>query len=299
MDQAFAMRVFVQVVEEGSFSKAARRVGITQSSASRYISNLESELGVQLLQRSTRKLNLSEAGQIYYERSRQIIADIDEAHLTLKQMSTTPSGLLRVTAPAAFGLRHIAPLLGEFHKQYPKVNIGLSLNDGIEDFIGGGFDLAIRFGALSDSSLIARQLVMSHSTVCAHSDYLDARGTPKTPDDLASHNCLTFRTRPGENIWQFEAKKKAWSVGVSGSLYSDNADALLRGALSGLGIVQLPNWMVGVEIENKRLVPLLENYQLMPATAPIHAVFAHRQHLALKIRVFMEFLNERYKNQNW
>lgn len=299
MDQAFAMRVFIKVVEEGSFSKAAPHVGITQSSASRYISALEDELGVQLIQRSTRKLNLSEAGQIYYESARQIIDDIDTAHLAVKQMNKTPSGLLRVTAPAAFGLRYIAPLLGEFHLQYPTVRIGLSLSDGIEDIIGSGFDLAIRFGALSDSNLVANRLAVSHSLICASASYLEKAGTPRLPTDLEKHNCLTFRTTPGHNTWQFAAQSENQLISVSGSLYSGNADALLKAAISGLGIVQLPIWMLAEEVENGNLVPILSDFELIPGTTPIHAVFAHKQYLAAKIRVFIEFLKENYKDYRW
>lgn len=299
MDQTFAMRVFLKVVEEGSFSKAAERMGITQSSASRNISALEQELDVQLLQRSTRKLNLSEAGRIYFERAGQIIADLDDAHLALKHMNSTPSGLLRVAAPAAFGLRQIAPLLGEFHAQYPEVKIGLSLNDGVEDFLGGGFDLAIRFGKLSDSALIASQLATSHSVICASPAYLKRAGEPQNPDELEEHNCLTFRTSPGHNSWNFEAQGKTKSVPVSGSLYADNADALLQAAISGLGVIQLPVWMVASEIKKGSLEPVLTGFDLLPKTSPIHAVFAHREHLAAKIRVFIGFLKDNFKTNSW
>lgn len=299
MDIAFAMRVFVQVVDEGSFSKAAPRVGITQSSASRYISALEAELGVQLLQRSTRKLNLTEAGQIYYERSLQIIHDMEEANLAVRRLNAVPSGILRVTAPATFGRCHIAPYLAEFYELYPEIIIGLSLSDSVDDVIGAGFDLAIRFGNLKDTSLIARRLASSRSIVCAHPDYLKRNNTPQIPSDLANHNCLTFRTTPGANIWHFERDGKALSVDASGSLYADNGDTLQAAAAAALGIVQLPSWVVAPEIENGNLVPILQDFNLIPNSIPIHAVFAHKLHLAPKVTVFIEFLKDRFKKHNW
>lgn len=299
MDQSFAMRLFMHVVEEGSFSKAGPRVGITQSSVSRGISALEKQLGVQLIQRSTRKLNLTEAGKIYYERVRQIIADMDDANLAVRRLSATPSGHLRVTAPAAFGRCYIAPYLNEFYTLYPQIKIGLSLNDNIDDVIGAGFDLAIRFGNLDDSSLIAKRLASSHSIVCAHPDYLERTGTPKTPEDLIHHNCLTYRMTPGHNIWHFEHDGKSHSVQASGSLYADTGDALLAAATSALGIIQLPSWVVAQGINNGTLVPILQEYELIPKTTPIHAVFAHKSLLATKVTVFIEFLKSRFKDYNW
>ena len=299
MDQSLAMRLFVKVVEEGSFSKAGPRLGITQSSASRNIAALEERLGTQLIQRSTRKHNLTEAGQIYYERARQIIADIDDAHIAVGQMNDEPSGVLRITTAASFGRRHIAPLLGEFKSRYPMIKVGLSLNDSIEDVIGAGYDVAIRFGKLNNSSLIAKHLAACRSIICAHPDYLKEAGTPQRPGDLENHNCLTFRDMPGHNIWHFERRRKSYSVSVSGSLYSDNSDALLSAAVSKLGIVYLPSWMVSSDIQRKKLVPILQDYDLMPKTIPMHAVFAPNRHLAPKIRVFLDFIKSEFDTQIW
>lgn len=299
MDQAFAMRVFVQVVDEGSFSKAAPGVGITQSSASRYISALEAELGVQLLHRSTRKLNLTEAGQIYYERSLQIINDMDEANLAVRRLNAVPSGILRVTAPSDFGRSYIAPYLAEFYELYPEIIIGLSLSDSVDDVIGAGFDLAIRFGNLKDTSLIAKRLASSRSIVCAHPAYLKRYNTPQAPNDLATHNCLTYRTTHGTNIWHFERDGKSFAAEASGSLYADSGSTLRAAAVAGLGIIQLPSWVVAPEIESGNLVPILQDYDLIPNSSPIHAVFAHKLHLAPKVTVFMEFLKDRFKKLNW
>jgi DNA-binding transcriptional LysR family regulator len=299
MDQSFAMRLFVRVVEEESFSKAGSRMGIAQSSASRYVAALETELGTQLLQRSTRKLNLTEAGRIYYERARRIVVDIDDVYLAVRRLSDDPSGVLRVATPASFGRRHIAPLLAEFYARYPKIKIGLSLSDSIQDVIGEGFDLAIRFGKLVDSSLIAKRLTACRSVVCAHPEYIKETGAPREPDDLERHNCLTFRALPGQNIWHFERKGEVFSVSASGSLYADSGDALLAAAVSRLGIVHLPSWVVAADIEGGRLVPLLEDYTVMPKATPIHAVFAHNRHLAPKVRVFVDFLNEKFADRNW
>ena len=299
MDQSLAMRLFVKVVEEGSFSKAGPHLGITQSTASRNIAALEEKLGTQLIRRSTRRLNLTEAGEIYYKRARQIIADIDDAHVAVGRLNDEPGGVLRITTAASFGRRHIAPLLGDFHARYPAVKVGLSLNDSIEDVIGAGFDLAIRFGALDDSSLIAKRLATCRSIVCAHPDYLETAGIPTRPTDLEAHNCLTFRVMPGHNIWHFEQNGRPHSVSVSGSLFSDNSDALLSAAVSGLGIVLLPSWMVSEDIERGTLVPILSEYDLMPRTTPMHAVFASNRHMAPKLRVFLDYLEEEFERQTW
>jgi len=188
MDHELALRLFVRVVEDNSFSKGGARLGVPQSSASRMISRLETRLGARLLQRSTRRLTLTEAGQIYYERACRIVVELDDAAQAIQDISAAPSGLLRIMAPAAFGVRFIAPALQEFHALYPEITIGLSLSDSVEDMIGLGYDLAIRLGELKDSGLIARRLAASTSLICAAPAYLQARGAPTSVDDLADHN---------------------------------------------------------------------------------------------------------------
>jgi len=217
MDNELALRLFVSVVEENSFSQGGNRLGVPQSSASRMITKLEERLGARLLQRSTRKLTLTEAGQIYYERASRIVTELNEAAEAIRDVSGTPAGLLRVTAPASFGRLYVAPMLPEFRKVYPDISIGLSLSDSIEDVIGLGYNVAIRFGKLSDSGLVATRLVGSTSVVCASPAYLDAHGAPKTVDDLKRHNCLQFRTNPGSNTWRFLKGEEEHHVGVNGS----------------------------------------------------------------------------------
>ncbi len=298
MDQTFAMRLFMHVVEDGSFSKAAPRMGITQSSASKYISNLEAELGVLLLQRTTRKHSLTEAGQLYYERVCQIITDIDDAQIAIQQLGSSASGLLRCTAPASFGRLHIAPLLNEFQQLYPNVKIGLSLTDTIDDVIGEGYDLAIRLGHLNDTALIAKKLANCRSPICASPSYLEKEGIPLTPIDLEKHNCLVFRSTPGRNLWAFKRGSNDYSVAVSGSLYADNGDALLSAALSGLGIVMLPGFMMEEEIQKGTLVSILDKFEQYPNETPIQAVFGSKQ-MPPKVRVFLDFLLDKYKNKEW
>lgn len=299
MDHSFALRLFVKVVEEGSFSKAGPLLGVTQSSASRTISALEQSLKTQLIQRSTRKLNLTEAGRIYFDRACRIIEDINEANLAVKRLNATPVGLLRVTAPASFGRLHLAPLLAPFHDLCSEVEIGLSLSEDIQDIVGAGFDLAIRFGTLSDSGLIVKHLATSRSVICAHPAYLEQAGTPQIPNDLIDHNCLLFRTTPGRNIWHFERAGKTYSIAATGSLFADTGDALLAAALSGLGMVHLPVWMVAPDIAAGQLVSVLQDYTLLPNTTPIQAVFAHNRYPTPKARAFIDFLKAQYGMQDW
>lgn len=290
-----SLQLFVAVVEAGSFSKAAERMGSTQPSVSRHIAQLEDTLGALLLQRTTRSLTLTEAGEIFFERARLILQDVEAATEAVRRLSGSPSGVLRVTVPASFGRRKVAPLLAAFHQRHPDVTVGLSLSDSLVDVIGEGHDLAIRFGALEDSSFVAQRLALSRSLICAHPSYLAVHPPPRTPEELQDHNCLLFRRSPGPAVWRFSRGEESTSVQVAGSLYSDAADALLEAALHGLGVVHLPEWMIDEEIEAGNLVQLLRGWDLLPKETPIHALYPHKRHLASKVRVFVEFLLESYR----
>ena len=294
MDRVFAMRVFIQVVEDGSFSKAGPRLGVTQSAASRIVSALEAELDVRLLHRSTRNLSLTEAGQIYYERSRQIISDVDDADAAVASATAEPGGHLRVTAPASFARRQVSPFLGSFFSNYPKITVSINASDNVHDVIAEGFDLAIRLGRLVDSSLIVRRLASARSVVCAHPDYLAAHGEPAAPKELEMHNCLCFRGEPGKNTWRFKQAGRSFEAPVSGSLFSDNGDTLLEAAASGLGVVLLPLWAAGPEIDKGRLKIVLSDFGIDPEDMPINAVLAGGRRAPRKVHAFIEFLKARY-----
>ena len=184
------------------------------------------------------------------------------------------------------------PLIKGFHERYPDITIGLSLSDSIEDLINEGFDLAIRFGEQEDSSFVTARLGHSKSVICAHKDYVTKHGRPNHPSELAKHDCLVFRRLPGRNPWHFERSGEAHSVCVGGPLFSDNGDALLSAVLSAQGIVMLPYWMVAQDVENGTLVPLLEEWNILPGSSPISAIYPSKRNLAPKVRVFIDYLQQ-------
>ena len=286
------MRLFVRVVEEGSFSAAARFLGVTPSSVSRQVSHLEGELGARLIHRTTRKQSLTEPGEIYFQHARRIVADLEEARLAVSRLTDTPSGSLHVTVEVDFALAYVAPILPAFLDRYPQVQIRLSMSPGMMDLVDSGIDLAIRIGHLDDSSLIARRIAMSRSLLCASPAYLKRHGTPSHPGELEAHSCLSFRTRLGKIHWGFKLPQALIEVPVSGRLNANSLVFLRNAALSGLGIIMIPTWMIRDELKHGHLVPLLESFPLEPPGTPVHAVFAHNRHLAPKVRAFVDFLAE-------
>lgn len=298
MDSVAGMRIFVRVVDSGSFSAAARRLGVAPSSVSRQINDLEEELGAVLLARTTRKLSLTEAGEIFCERARNIINDVDEAKLALSQLGS-PSGILRVTAPSGIGREMVASAIPDFLDRYPGIKIVLSLTDQIVDIVDTGIDVAIRAGRQQDSSLKARRIGESQRIVCASPAYLKKAGIPKTPADLERHNCVTWRDHPGHNIWTFRGPDGLAKVRASGSFFAQNADALVAAAVAGVGLCLLPSWNMGIELRLKQLRVVLADYKPAPAAVPIYAVHAHHRHVPPKIRVFIEFLTEQLANARY
>ncbi len=293
MDSVAGMRVLVRVVNAGGFSAAARQVGVAPSSVSRQINDLEAELGVRLFHRTTRKLSLTEAGQIYYERAGRIITEVDEARLAVSQLGS-PTGILRITVPTGIGRELIVSAVPAFLAQYPGVRIVLSMTDYLVDLVEGGFDVGIRVGQLRDSSLKARKIRESRRVVCASPSYLGKAGIPKSPGDLEHHNCITFRDHPGHNIWKFRGKSGLTEVRVTGSFFAKSADALSAAAVAGLGLVLLPDWNLGVELRQKQLKVVLSKYDAVPKASPIWAVHSHQRHVPPKIRTFIDFLVERF-----
>jgi len=295
MNEFSNMQLFVLVVQEGSFSAAARALGITPSSVSRQVSQLEGELSARLFQRTTRKQSLTEAGRIYFQHAERIIADLKIARLAVNRLTDTPSGSLHITVEADFAVAYIAPILPDFLERYPKINIRLSMSVGIVDLVDSGIDMAIRIGHLDDSSLIARTIAVSRSVVCASPAYIERYGGPTHPSDLEEHNCLSFKVGAGMKYWRFNVPEGSLNVPVSGRI-GVNSIAFLRSvALEGQGVIMVPQWVIRDELSQGKLVPLLEDYPLEPASTPIQAVFAHNRHLAPKVRAFVEFLVERMK----
>ena len=287
------MQLFARVVEEGSFSSAARQLGVTPSAVSRQISHLETDLAARLFHRTTRKQSLTEAGEIYLRYARGIISDLEEARMAVSRLSDIPSGTLHVTAEADYARSALAPLLPAFLECYPAVQLRFVLSASRLDLVESRIDLAIRIAHLNDSSLIARKIGESRAVVCASPDYLTRHGKPGHPKDLASHSCLSFRTGLGKTRWKFAQQKSEVDVAVAGRLKANSLALLRDTASAGLGIVMIPTWMVRDEIEDGRLVSLLDDFPLVPASTPIQAVFAHNRHLAPKVRAFVDFIAER------
>ena len=293
MDSVAAMRMLVRVVDSGSFSAAARQLGVAPSSVSRQINELEEDLGARLFARTTRKLSLTEAGQLYYERVSNIINEVDEAKLALSQLGS-PSGILRVTVPSGIGRELVVSAVPGFLDKYPAVKIVLSMTDRIVDIVDAGIDVAIRVGRQQDSSFKARRIGESQRVVCASPEYLKKAGIPKTPGDLENHNCITWRDHPGHNTWTFREPDGVSKVRVSGNFFARNADAIVAATVAGLGVSLLPDCNMGTELRQKQLRAVLKDYDAVPATSPVYAVHAHQRHVPPKIRVFIEFLIETF-----
>lgn len=298
MDSFAGMRILVRVVDSGSFSAAARHLGVAPSSVSRQINELEEELGAALFTRTTRKLSLTEAGELFCERARNIINDVDEAKLALTQLGS-PSGILRVTAPSGIGREMVATAIPGFLMQYPGIKMVVSLTDQLVDIVDAAVDVAIRAGPQQDSSLKARKIGETQRILCASPSYLRTAGTPKAPADLEQHNCVTWRDHPGHNIWTFRGSNGLTKVRASGSFFAQNAEALVAAAVAGVGLCLLPSWNMGVELRLKQLRKVLTDYEPIPASIPIYAVHAHNRHVPPKIRVFIDFLIEHFADARY
>ena len=302
MDALNSMALFVDVVGAGSFSEAGRRRGLAPSSVTRSINALEDQLGVRLLNRSTRKLSLTEAGRLYHERSRRIIAEVEDARLSVSQLEAAPRGTLRMNVPVVFGRLHVAPALPAFLARYPALQIDLSMTDGFIDLVEEGVDLAVRIGELEDSSLIARRLAPNRRVICASPDYLRRAGVPRVPEDLRAHNCLIYKRQAGRAVWRLRDAHGTVDIEVGGTLRANNADALHAAARGGLGLVILPTWMVGPDIQSGALRRVFAAYEVSPGAldSSIYAVFPYNRHLSPKVRAMVDFFVERFgESPDW
>jgi DNA-binding transcriptional LysR family regulator len=296
MDRFAAIEAFVRVAETSSFSEAARRLRTSKSAVSRQVAAIEADLGVRLLQRTTRSLTLTEAGRSYFERARDILADLAEADQSVSRMQAAPRGRLRVNAPMSFGYLHLAPAIPDFLARHPEVSVELTMNDRFVDLVDEGFDIAVRIGSLADSSLVARRLAPIRRAVCASPDYLARRGTPVSPDDLGMHDCIGYTAVAAPQEWRFiDSDGKPWPVAVAGRLTVNNGDAIRAAALRGAGIAYMPTFIVGGDLQDGRLIRLLDDF--VPQDMTLNAVYPHVRHLSPKVRAFVDFLAERFGPQ--
>ncbi|WP_413709216.1 LysR family transcriptional regulator [Rhizobium sp. Rhizsp82] len=288
-DNFLDMLVFVRVVQARSLSAAARELNFSLTVVSRKLSRLEERLGVRLVNRTTRSLALTEEGARFYERCVQILAEIDDAETEASSGRDTASGLLKVTSTFAFGCRWLAPILKEFQEAHPELLVHLDTDDGVVNIVEEGYDLAVRFGALSDSSLIARQIAPNRRVICASPTYLDRRGRPTAIDDLPGHDVIAFGEPPNTH-WVFADGR---SANVRSKLTTNNGELAHRWALAGAGLVLKSIWDVRDDIDSGKLEIVLPEARL--AAAPIHVVFPHSRLAAAKVRLCIDFLSQRLR----
>jgi DNA-binding transcriptional LysR family regulator len=282
------MQIFVRVVEKGGFSAAAEEARISPTMAGKHVRQLEEQLGVRLLNRTTRRQSLTEIGQLYFERCKQALLEIEAADASVKQMQLQPRGVLRVTAPATFGGQMLTAVVRAYLERYPDVEMDLSLNDRVVDLVEEGFDVAIRIGALPDSSLVARPLQPYRAMVCAAPEYLARCGTPQTPQQLANHNCLSFAHGNRYNLWRFSQAGVLHEIEVHGNFRANNGLALRTAALKGIGIIMQPEALLRDEVCAGRLQRLLTDYEL--EHRPMHIVVASNRKMTPKLKSFIEFV---------
>jgi len=292
-DRLNGMRVFAQVVEAKTFSAAADKLGMSKSLASRHVSALERSLSVKLLNRSTRKLSLTEAGALFYEHCARIVQEAELAEQRLTRTQSEPAGLVRVTAVPAFALRHVLPALAEFYQKYPKIRVSLSCSNRALDLGDEGFDLGIRVSFAPAPNLVARKLAVNRSVLCASPAYLERHGIPRRIEDLRKHECVLFPPLAPKGVWTFRRDKRKYSVHVAGLFETDEVDAVRAAVAAGLGIGILPVYMVGDALRQRQLVPLLRRFQVVPESA-IYLVYLPNRTLSSRVRALIDFLAERF-----
>jgi len=299
MDQLSALKAFCRVVEAGSFSGAAAELNVSHTVMSKQVRQLENLLGAQLLNRTTRRLALTEAGQSYYANARRIIEDLQQADLAVTHHQATPRGTLRINAPMAFGTLDMAQWLPRFMARYPELNIDLVCNDRFVDLIDEGFDVALRLAReMPDSTLMAKRLATATTMLVASPTYLAQHGTPQTPQDLRQHNCLTYALVPKPNEWTFTTKDDVRSsVIVNGSLQSNTGIVLRAAALAGAGIATTASFIVYKDLASGTLVPVLPSYSMR--ARELYAVYPQNRHLSPKVRAFIDFAADIYCTPDW
>jgi DNA-binding transcriptional LysR family regulator len=283
------MEVFCRVVEAGSFSAAARLLNLTPSAVGKLVSRLEERLGSRLLNRSTRKLAPTSEGQVFYDRARRILQDIEEAESCAGTRSTLPKGRLRITATLPFGSHVLVPLLPRFLEQHPQVTVDLSLTDDVVDLVADRTDIAIRIGPLKDSSLVARKLGESRRVIVAAPSYLEREGAPRHPEDLVRHNCLNFNFRRSFYEWTFVEDGVRSTFPIAGNLQVNNGETLRQLLLVGAGLGRLAHFHVADDIRAGRLVPVLTSHE-SSEIEEIHAIFPGRGQMPIRVRAFLDFL---------
>jgi len=298
MDRFQAITTFARVVETGSFARAAERLGVSVSSVSRQVADLEAHLEARLLNRTTRRLSLTESGRAFHERCVQLLADLEEAEQSANAGTVRPRGTLRLTSSITFGSRHLAPAIAAFMARYPDMRFDVELSDRAVDLVEEGFDAAVRIGAIGSQNVVARKVGITRLVCCAAPSYLAAHGEPRHPDDLAAHVCLTYEYSTQRDVWVFRGDEgREHRARIGGPIHANNGRFLEALAVAGAGIVCEPDFIVGPDVRAGRLRSLLPGFE--PPTSAIHVVYPSRRHLSAKVRAFTDFLVERFATPEW
>jgi DNA-binding transcriptional LysR family regulator len=294
MDRLAEMEAFVQVIDQGGFTDAAKKLGVSKSAVSKHVAALEARLAVRLLNRTTRRVGPTELGLAYYDRARIVLASALEADRMVTAMQSTPTGSLRVSAPVSFGVGQLSPAVARFLCAYPEVDVNLVLDDRFVELVAEGFDIAIRIGVLEDSSLKARKLAEARRLLAASPGYLAAMGAPQSPDDLGEHRLLHYSNLATGNSWRLRsAGGEERQVRVGGRLTANNGDSLMSAAVAGLGIAMLPSFIVGEAIERGRLIEVLPDRA--PDLVGVYAIYPQGRFPQPKLRAFVDFLAEHFR----
>jgi len=294
MDRMTSMATFVKVVETGGFAAAGRVLKMSPSTVTAHVQALEERLGVRLLNRSTRNIGVTEVGNAYYERSLQILADMDDADSVVQALQSTPRGTLRLNASITVPPL-LAPVIAEYTTLYPQVSLSMTMSDRMLDLVEEGFDLAIRLLPVPNSSLIQRRVGTYRLLICGAPEYLVRRGFPRTPGDLAEHNCLSFSSSPWGTEWRFDGEQ---SIPVAGNLETNSANALRLAAVRGQGLTLMPSFLVVDEIVSGKLVPVLTEF--LTKEYPVNAIYPHRHQLSAKVRSFLDLMQKHnQENPAW
>jgi len=292
MDRLSGMEVFRQVAEDGGFSAAGRSLGLSKSVVSKQVQALEQHLGVRLLNRTTRRLSLTEAGHRYLGRCVAILDELEDAERAVTELTANPRGVLRINVPVSFGLLHLSPLMPEFLRRHPDLEVEVTLNDRFVDLVDEGYDAAVRVTRLEDSTLIARRLAPCSSWLCAAPDYLARRGTPDRPEALARHNCLVYAYGRQTKEWRLTGPDgREHRVAIHGNLRANNGELLLEAAEQGEGIVLMPDFIAHRAVRDGRLQRILTGYRTPQIN--VYAVYPYTRHVSAKVRVFVDYLVER------
>lgn len=285
------MQTFSAVVDAGSFIKAADALGLSKAAVSRYVGELEARLGVRLLHRTTRRISLTDEGNVFYARCKELLGDLDEAEAEITSRIGEASGLVRVNAPVTFGIMHLAPLWSEFLASHPKVRLDVTLSNRVVDLVGEGYDLAIRIAALPSSTLISKRLASTRLVLCASPQYLEKHGVPRRPEELVDHMLIAYSYFSSRDGWNFVGPDGPVSVKAEPCLLTNSDNTCLTAALAGQGVVLQPTFVVSGDLADGRLVELMPEYRSIERG--IYAVYPTRKHVSRKVRVLIDFLTKR------